>query len=66
MLSSRESYLNLGYIRERCFKRAWSGLSSKMPSIIGIAAVEAAAGSKQPWLVIKATTHLGGLRLISC
>lgn len=42
------------------------GLSWRMPSIMETAAVEAAAGGKQPWLVIKATTHLRVLRLISC
>lgn len=69
MLSNFESHhLGPGYIRKRhseCVEPSM-GLSWRMPSITGTAAVEAAAGGKQPWLVIKATTHLGVLRLISC
>lgn len=42
------------------------GLSSSLSSITGNGAVEEAAGGKEPWFVIKATTHLSVLRLISC
>lgn len=70
MLSNFESYhLDLGYMRKRHFESVepGPGPSWRMPSIMGTAAVEeAAAGDKQPWLVIKATTHLRVLRLISC
>lgn len=69
MLSNFESYhLDPGYMRKRHFESVEPGLglSWRMPSIMGTAAVEAAAGGKQPWLVIKATTHLRVLRLISC
>lgn len=64
--SNFESYhRGPGYLRKRHFESVESGLglSWRMPSIMGTAA---AAGGKQPWLVIKATTHLRVLRLISC
>lgn len=60
-LSNFESYhLDPGYMRKRHFESVVPGLglSWRMPSITQTAAVEAAAGGKQPWLVIKATTHL--------
>lgn len=69
MLSNFESYHHdPGCMRKRHFEsvKLGLGLSWRMPSITGTAAVEAAAGGKQPWLVIKATTHLRVLRLISC
>lgn len=65
MLSHFESYhLSSGYMRKRHFEcvKQGPGLSWRMPSITGTAV----AGGKQPWLVIKAATHLRVLRLISC
>lgn len=61
MLSNFESYhLDLSYMRKRHFESVKPGLGQcwRMPSITGTAAVEATAGNKQPWFVIKATTHL--------
>lgn len=69
MFSNFESYnLDPGYMRKSYYESVEPGLglSWRMLSIMGTAAVEAAAGGKQPWLVIKATTHLRVLRLISC
>lgn len=60
-------HLSPGYMRKRHSESVESGLglSWRMSSIMGSAAVEATVSSKQPWLVIKATTHLRVLRLIS-
>lgn len=61
-------HLDPGYKGKRHFEcvEPGLGLSWRMSSITGTAAAEAAAGGKQLWLVIKATTHLRVLRLISC